>query len=197
MSGLIIKSDKDPKDFVLAYDELLDFLNVPSSEMDNKAVMAEELAARNVKITNFYDVAFDYILIDSFEDLEAPPSSVVAVMRNRWLSNGFKEGALQTAVWSVIAAKRRLLKYSNGFKAKFYNVSEILLPVLAWGFFGPDESLGQLMNFFKDQVLTFIRDLYDFEHVRFASVEVLSEDIMALARTRVEQTIQQAQLDIL
>ena len=33
--------------------------------------------------------------MDSFEDLKAPPSSVVAVMKNRWLSNGFKEGALQ------------------------------------------------------------------------------------------------------
>ena len=58
---------------------------------------AEELKSRNVKITNFYDVAFDYILIDSFEDLETPPSSVVAVMKNRWLSNGFKEGALQVS----------------------------------------------------------------------------------------------------
>ena len=102
---------------------------------------AEELKSRNVKITNFYDVAFDYILIDSFEDLETPPSSVVAVMKNRWLSNGFKEGALQTAVWSVIAAKRRLLKNTSGFKSKFYNISEVLLPILAWGFFGPDEDM--------------------------------------------------------
>ena len=28
--------------------------------------MAEELRSRNVKITNFYDVAFDYILIDRY-----------------------------------------------------------------------------------------------------------------------------------
>jgi hypothetical protein len=27
---------------------------------------------------------------DSFEDLESPPSSVLAVMKNRWLSNSFK-----------------------------------------------------------------------------------------------------------
>jgi len=39
----------------------------------------------------FYDVVLDYILMDAFEDLESPPSSVTAVVQNRWLSNGFKE----------------------------------------------------------------------------------------------------------
>ena len=43
----------------------------------------------------------DYILVDSFEDLESPPSSVLAVMKNRWLSDGFKESALHTAIWDV------------------------------------------------------------------------------------------------
>ena len=33
--------------------------------------------------------------------------SVIAVMKNRWLSNGFKESAMQAAIWSVMAAKRR------------------------------------------------------------------------------------------
>ena len=47
---------------------------------------------------------------DTFQDLESPPSSVIAVMNNRWLSNGFKETALQTAIWSVLKAKRRLLR---------------------------------------------------------------------------------------
>ena len=37
---------------------------------------------------------------------------------------------------SVLTAKRRLLKYPDGFKAQFYTISEIVTPVLAWGFFG-------------------------------------------------------------
>lgn len=40
---------------------------------------------------NFFDVVLDFILMDAFEDLESPPSSVVAVLRNRWLSDSFKE----------------------------------------------------------------------------------------------------------
>jgi hypothetical protein len=34
-----------------------------------------------------------------------------------------QESALQTAIWSVFQAKRRLLASPNGFKAKFYNLS--------------------------------------------------------------------------
>ena len=44
-----------------------------------------------VKNFTFYDVVLDFILMDAFDDLENPPSSVIAVVNNRWLSNGFKE----------------------------------------------------------------------------------------------------------
>ena len=44
-----------------------------------------------VKTISFYDVVMDFILMDAFDDLENPPSSVTAVVNNRWLSNGFKE----------------------------------------------------------------------------------------------------------
>ena len=79
----------------MAYDGLVEFL----SEEENVAQMTEELASRNVQCCNFYDIVLDYILVDSFEDLESPPSSVLAVMKNRWLSDGFKESALHTAIW--------------------------------------------------------------------------------------------------
>ena len=147
---LLVKSDKDPKEFLVAFEDMLEFCMEDGVEKQ----MEEELRSRNVKCINFYDICLDYILIDSFEDLESPPSSVLAVMKNRWLSNSFKESALQTAIWSVFQAKRRLLQYPDGFKAKFYNVSEILTPALAWAFFGPDEDLARLVNDFKEQVKT-------------------------------------------
>merc|ERR1719361_3337393 len=172
--------DKDTKEFLTSYDDLLEFL----SEEDNMAIMEEELQSRNVKCINFYDICLDYILIDSFEDLESPPSSVLAVMKNRWLSNSFKESALQTAIWSVFQAKRRLLQYPDGFKAKFYNVSEILTPALAWAFFGPDEDLARQVNDFKEQVLGFLTDIFSFHSADFNSVSSLSESVMVLARSR-------------
>lgn len=60
------------------------------SECDWVEVQAE-LQGRGVKAITFYDVVLDFILMDAFEDLENPPSSVTAVVQNRWLSNGFKE----------------------------------------------------------------------------------------------------------
>ena len=110
-------------------------------------------------------------------------------MNNRWLSNGFKETALQTAIWSVLKAKRRLLRHSDGFKAQFYNLSEIIMPTLAWGFFGPDENMNTLMCYFRDQVLDFIKGLYDSQCVRFTTIDDLSNDIMTLAKLKFGQTI--------
>jgi hypothetical protein len=56
------------------------------------------------QVLSFYDVVLDYILLDAFEDLAAPPSSVLAVVRNRWLSDGFKEsvGAFYLILFSLL-----------------------------------------------------------------------------------------------
>ena len=63
LAELLVRSDKDPKDFIQVYDELVDYLN----EDEHIEIMAEELKSRNVQCTNFYDICLDYILIDSFE----------------------------------------------------------------------------------------------------------------------------------
>lgn len=57
-----------------------------------------ELSLKGVKAMTFFDVVLDYILMDAFEDLESPPSSVTAVVQNRWLSNGFKESVIYSRV---------------------------------------------------------------------------------------------------
>jgi len=182
LAQLMVRSNKHPDEITLAYDELIDYLG-------NDGVlkkMEEELKSRNVKCINFYDVCLDYILIDSFEDLESPPSSVLAVMKNRWLSNTFKESALQTAIWSVFQAKRRLLKDHKGFKSRFYTVSEILTPTLAWAFFGTNESLLTLVNDFKREVVAFLADIYSFSRVDYTSIDSLSRTVMDVAQTRLE-----------
>lgn len=180
LAQLLLRSDKNPDELVNAFDDMIEYLSCESSI----AQMEEELRSRNVRCINFYDVCLDYILIDSFEDLESPPSSVIAVMKNRWLSNSFKESALQTAIWSVFQAKRRLLVHPDGFKSKFYTVSEILTPSLAWAFFGPDEDLSKLMNQFKAEVLGFLDDLFSFVRVDYSSLESLSKSVMSVAVER-------------
>ena len=63
------------------------------------------------------------------------------------------------------------------------------MPTLAWGFFGPDENMNALMSYFRDQVMDFIKSLYDVNSVRFTNVEDLSHDIMASAKIKFEQTL--------
>ncbi|XP_054718913.1 mitoguardin-like [Uloborus diversus] len=185
LAGLMLRGEKDPKECLFAYDEIIAF----SKDQSNWAVMEDELSTRDVKCLSFYDVVLDFIVLDAFEDLENPSSSVTAVVQNRWLSNGFKETALATAVWSILKAKRRMLKYPDGFISRFYYVSEHLIPVLAWGFFGPDEKLKEICFYFKEEVMGFMCDIFNFGKVRYTKVEELAADIMHLATIRFDRTI--------
>lgn len=186
ITSLLIQADKDTQGFLAAFDDMLSFLN----DEVNYPVIIEELYGRGLRSFTFYDVALDFILMDAFDDLENPPSSVTAVVQNRWLSNGFKESALATAVWSVLRTKKRLLKVQNGFVAHFYNISESTSPVLAWGFLGPEEHLRELCYFFKEQIMTFLRGMFDSSRVRYTTVEELSDTIFSFAQERFEFTKQ-------
>ncbi|XP_053328799.1 mitoguardin 2 isoform X2 [Spea bombifrons] len=145
VTGLMIKAEKNPKGFHENYEEMLRY----ALKEETWPTTQKELEGRGVVCMNFFDIAMDFILMDAFEDLENPPSSVIAVLRNRWLSDSFKETALATACWSVLKAKRRLLMVPDGFISHFYSVSEHVSPILAFGFLGPKEQLTETCNFFK------------------------------------------------
>lgn len=139
LGALFKKADRDSSKLFEAYDEMINFVSIES----NWKNIRDELATRDVKTINFYDIALDFILLDAFEDLESPPSAITSVIQNRWLSESFKKTTLATAVWSVLKAKRRLLKYPDGFISRFYSINEYLAPVLAWGFLGSEEELNR------------------------------------------------------
>ncbi|XP_053686462.1 mitoguardin [Sabethes cyaneus] len=181
LTDLLCLGDKDPKDFLVAYESMLEFLQ----NMDNWPDVERELESRNVKAMTFYDVVLDFIILDAFRDLDSPPNSVLAVINNRFLSNSFKETALTTAVWSVLKAKKRLLKFPNGFMSHFYCITEQLSPLMVWGFFGPDENLKEVCKYFKEQMVSFLVDIYNFQKCRYTTVEELAEDILLNMRMRV------------
>nr|KAF6485948.1 mitoguardin 2 [Rousettus aegyptiacus] len=158
VTGLMTKAEKSPKGFLESYEEML----------------------------SFFDIVLDFILMDAFEDLESPPASVLAVLRNRWLSDSFKETALATACWSVLKAKRRLLMVPDGFISHFYSVSEHVSPVLAFGFLGPKPQLAEVCAFFKHQIVQYLRDMFDLDNVRYTSVPALADDVLQLSRRRSE-----------
>ncbi|NXN15226.1 MIGA2 protein, partial [Indicator maculatus] len=180
--GLMTKADKNPKAFLESYEEMLQY----ALKQETWATTQQELEGRGVVCMSFFDIVLDFILMDAFEDLENPPSSVLAVLRNRWLSDSFKETALATACWSVLKAKRRLLMVPDGFISHFYSVSEHVSPVLAFGFLGPKQQLSEVCNFFKQQILQYLKDMFDLDKVRYSSVPALAEDILQLSRRRSE-----------
>ncbi|XP_072506014.1 mitoguardin 1 isoform X2 [Notamacropus eugenii] len=173
---------QNPKKFEDVFDEMICFLE----QTDHWESIEVELAARGVKNLNFYDIVLDFILMDSFEDLENPPTSIQNVVNNRWLNSSFKETAVASSCWSVLKQKRQQMKIPDGFFAHFYAICEHVSPVLAWGFLGPRNSLYDLCCFFKDQVLYFLKDIFDLEKVRYSSMETLAEDLMRLLMRRTE-----------
>lgn len=180
--GLMTKAEKNPKGFLESYDEMLHY----TQTQETWPTTQKELEGRGVVCMSFFDIVLDFILMDAFEDLENPPSSVLAVLRNRWLSDSFKETALATACWSVLKAKRRLLMVPDGFISHFYSVSEHVSPVLAFGFLGPKENLSEVCGFFKHQILQYLKDMFDLDIVRYSTVQLLAEDILQLSRRRSE-----------
>ncbi|OWK59813.1 mitoguardin 2 [Lonchura striata] len=182
MIGLMTKAEKNPKAFLESYEEMLRY----ALKQETWPTTQQELEGRGVVCMSFFDIVLDFILMDAFEDLENPPSSVLAVLRNRWLSDSFKETALATACWSVLKAKRRLLMVPDGFISHFYSVSEHVSPVLAFGFLGPKQQLSEVCSFFKHQIVQYLKDMFDFDNVRYTTVHLLAEDILQLSRRRSE-----------
>lgn len=182
LSSIIVKAQKSPKRFEEVFEEMISFLE-HTEHWENTEV---ELATRGVKHLNFYDIVLDFILMDSFEDLENPPISIQNVINNRWLNSSFKETAVASSCWSVLKQKKQHMKVSDGFIAHFYTVCEQISPVLAWGFLGPKSSLHDFCSFFKDQVLHFLKDIFDVDKVRYSSVESLAEDMLHLLHRRSE-----------
>nr|XP_006640745.1 PREDICTED: protein FAM73B [Lepisosteus oculatus]XP_015222365.1 PREDICTED: protein FAM73B [Lepisosteus oculatus]XP_015222366.1 PREDICTED: protein FAM73B [Lepisosteus oculatus] len=182
ITGLMAKANKSPKGFLESYEEMLRYTQREETWPTTKM----ELEGRGVVCMNFFDIVLDFILMDAFEDLESPPSSVVAVLRNRWLSDSFKETALATACWSVLKAKRRLLMVPDGFISHFYSISEHVSPVLAFGFLGPRQHLSEVCSIFKQQIVQYLKDMFDHDKVRFTTAQSLADDILRLSRRRSE-----------
>ncbi|XP_048469372.1 mitoguardin 2 [Rhincodon typus] len=182
ITGLMSTAGKNVNRFYETYQEMLQY----AAREETWATTKRELEGRGVVCMSFFDIVLDFILMDAFEDLENPPSSVVAVLRNRWLSDSFKETALATACWSVLKAKRRLLQVPDGFISHFYSISEHVSPVLAWGFLGPKQHLCEVCTIFKQQILQYLKDMFDLDKVRYTTVNSLADDIVQLSRRRSE-----------
>ena len=49
------------------------------------------LVSYQVVCMNIYDIALDFLLLDAFDDLASPPSAMLSVIQNGWISDGIKQ----------------------------------------------------------------------------------------------------------
>lgn len=154
------------------------------SDTSNHDAIRKEIALRSIPCLSFYDLVLDYIILDSFDDVENPPSAVSSVANNRWLSAGFRELALQTAVSAVMRRKRSKLAVPDGFFAHFYSILDHVSPVLAWGFLGSDQDLKFKCFLVKESLQSVIRDFFSFDRCRYTNLNDLCEDILRTTRER-------------
>jgi hypothetical protein len=91
--------------------------------------------------------------------------------------------------------KRQMLKYSKGFMAHFYSISEQVTPVLIWGFLGPESSLRSNCFYFREQIIEFLIDIFNLFKVRYTNVDNLAEDILREMKIHVENINQKLSLE--
>ncbi|KAL6724726.1 hypothetical protein Aduo_019587 [Ancylostoma duodenale] len=182
LGDILRHSKQDPAQFYIAFDALIDFFRVES----NISQMEEELSGRGVVECGFWDVVLDFILLDSFDDIKSPPSAVYSVTKNYFLSNSMKYSTISTIIWSMLKAKRQRLKDQHGFIAHIYNVSEAVSPAITLGFLGTDPRIGELCQYFKEQITQFVVDIFNPKRVRYTTVDALAEDVWIILENRTE-----------
>lgn len=173
----------DVTDCLKAYDTLIEYV----THSDNHEDIRRELEARGIPCLSFYDIVLDYIILDSFDDLEDPPSTILSVAQNSWISSGFRETALRTAVMTLLKMKRSKLMYEKGFFANFYNILDYILPVLIWGFLGSDQNLNFKCTLIKTTLLNAVKDYFNFDCTRYTNLKDLSSDILRITNDYYEQ----------
>lgn len=111
IADLLRQDKKDPRDFYVAFDELMNYMENPN----NYDQIVAELCSRKVENVNIWDVLIDFILLDSFDDLRKPPSGVAALVKNPFLSRSMRESTLYNLIWSLIKVKRARLQVSLNY----------------------------------------------------------------------------------
>jgi len=183
IADLLRHDGRDPTEFYTAYDRMMSFLQ----RDENRETIKMELSFRKVEEVNLWDVLIDYVMLDAFDDLRKPPSSITALVKNGFLSQSMKESTLNNLIWSLIKVKRARMQVQDGFAAHFYDISMSLTASLTMGLLGgSSKEFEELCTFFKDSIFSFIAEIYNPNKVRFSNLAELSEDVKKLLVERVE-----------
>eukprot|EP00040_Diaphanoeca_grandis_P003012 m.23416 g.23416 ORF g.23416 m.23416 type:complete len:492 (-) comp14205_c0_seq1:15-1490(-) len=169
-------SSASVNEFSTAFDNMVNYVN----DCSDRSGILPELTNKNIDVLNVYDIAIDYMLLDAFDDLENPPSSVTSALSASWVGASIRRKCLETAVWSIIKARANVS--FGAFKTKYYGVTLALTPFLASGLLGcgsPEFNEG--CRTFKTVTLRFVHELFDSVGGQL-TIEELVDDMMAVSK---------------
>ncbi|VDO19568.1 unnamed protein product [Heligmosomoides polygyrus] len=77
-------------------------------------------------------------------------------------------------------------KDQHGFIAHIYDVSEAVSPAVTLGFLGTDARVGELCQYFKEQITQFVVDIFNTKRVRYTTLDELAEDVWVVLENRTD-----------
>ena len=131
ISGCITLHGDDPAGFKAAMQRFEEYCTTQILS-DGGEKMLEELKPKNIPCIGVYELALEFILFDSLDDLAAPPQAVVSILHNTWVPMSMRNRGLKGVVWAAIAS-RRALTAKGSFCEAFYDLCKSMSPTLACG----------------------------------------------------------------
>jgi len=170
LTGLLKADGTDPEPCQENFESLCEWCE------GNYDEMCASLSQKGIAEISIFDVVIDLCLLDGFDLLASPPSAMMSVLSNRWMSEDFKRTAMTTALWSYIGRCRSDPSNENPFMAKLFDLAKTIAPAICWGQMGPQRKFGELFRSFKAEIISLSQDLFAFRD-SWGSKERLSKDL--------------------
>ncbi|CBY34208.1 unnamed protein product [Oikopleura dioica] len=170
LTGLLKADGTDPEPCQENFESLCEWCE------GNYDEMCKSLSQKGIAEISIFDVVIDLCLLDSFDLLANPPSAMMSVLSNRWMSEDFKRTAMTTALWSYISRCRSDPSNENPFMVKLFDLAKTIAPAICWGQMGPQRKFGELFRSFKAEIISLSQDLFAYRD-SWGSKERLSNDL--------------------
>ncbi|KII62868.1 hypothetical protein RF11_12229 [Thelohanellus kitauei] len=166
---LITMDERDPSDFMTHFRELVRFCRIE----ENIPIIHREMFNKGLTNFSFFDVIFDYCILESLDELESPSSTIKSILGSRFLPYYMKRKSLEAGIYQQMSSKKAKVEIES-FMHRFYNVVECVSCTFACGLFCTS----------GDELQNFTRDCFSTLKSNFRSRESLTTDVIRHFRGR-------------
>uniref|UniRef100_A0A6G3ME80 Mitoguardin 2 (Trinotate prediction) n=1 Tax=Henneguya salminicola TaxID=69463 RepID=A0A6G3ME80_HENSL len=177
---MLIKIDcGSPESFETSFEQFVLYCRDPA----NFDHICQEIENRGISLFNFYDVVFDFCILDSLEEMDSPPAAIKALLGSRFIPYSAKKKSLQVAISARISSKLSNAQ-EGSFIYNFLKFSEHFSVIFGCGLLCSTGPLNECCKLFVEQFQDFSSDCYSSLRMNYQSLEALTSDILKNAKTR-------------